>query len=378
MGYVHLQKGFLMKTLTKLLAFVFIFISFQTSANETETGPYLSIGQNWFNYDDDWRLDDESDLYFGAGYQFNKNWGVEAQYTDVDTTFLNTLDVSTKFYSVNAVYRYNPRSNNSFYWKAGLGKYSISRINESLDPALKLGAGYDFHFNDNISFTLGLDTHYQTDDSQLDWVPYAGFNIFFGGNKPAAVKPVKKAPLDSDRDGVYDNQDRCPTTQENVKVDSRGCALDSDKDGVYDSFDQCPTTPSGAKVDTKGCRVMLMDDVSIKLHVQFVTNSNVVRPAYHEEIKKVADFMRQYPDTTVVIEGHTDSRGAASYNQQLSQKRADAVMQYLVSQFNIEQSRVSADGKGEVSPIADNDTAEGREANRRVQAEIKTSVQKPQ
>jgi len=367
-----------MKTITKLTAILFLFISFQVTANEAETGPYLSIGQNWFNYDDDWQLDDESDPYFGVGYQFDKNWGIEAKYTDVDTTFLNVLDVSTEFYDVSAVYRYNPRSNNSFYWKAGIGKYSISQINESLDPALKLGAGYDFHFNDNISFTLGLDSHFQTDDSQLNWVPYAGFNIFFGGSKPAPIKPVKKAPLDSDKDGVYDNIDQCPNSVANIKVDSRGCALDSDKDGVYDTFDQCPTTPSGAKVDNKGCRIILTDNVSIKLNVQFATNSNVVRPAYNDEIKKVADFMRQYPDTTVVIEGHTDSRGAASYNQQLSQKRADAVMQYLVSQFGIAQNRVSADGRGEVSPIASNDTAEGRETNRRVQAEIKTSVQKPQ
>lgn len=366
-----------MKTLIKLTSIIFILISMQVSASESETGSYLSLGQNWFNYDDDWNLEDESDPYFGVGYQFDKNWGVEAKYTDVDTRLANVLNLSAKFYDVSAVYRYNPRSNNSFYWKAGIGKYSFSQVNESLDPALKLGAGYDFHFNDNISFTLGLDTHFQTDDSQLDWVPYAGFNIFFGGNKPAP-KPVKKAPLDSDNDGVFNNQDQCPTTAANIKVDSRGCALDSDNDGVVDSFDQCPTTPGGAKVDKKGCRIILTTDVSIKLNVQFETNSNVVRSAYHNEIKKVADFMREYPDTTVVIEGHTDSRGAASYNQQLSQKRAIAVMQYLISKFNIDQSRVSADGKGEVSPIADNDTAAGRETNRRVQAEIKTSVQKPQ
>ena len=83
--------------------------------------------------------------------------------------------------------------------------------------------------------------------------------------------------------------------------------------------------------------------------------------------------MKQYPDTSVVIEGHTDSRGAASYNKNLSQKRADAVAAYLVSQFKIELNRVSAEGKGEVSPITTNDTKEGRAENRRVQAEIKTS-----
>jgi len=371
-----------MKNLVKILTFILLFQSFYIYADDdqSDTGVYLSIGQNWFNYDSDWFLEDESDPYFGIGYQATENWGFELQYTDVDTSIWNTtFDLSTEFYSLASVYRYNSRSDNSFYWKAGLGKYEIDNFNEPSGLDLKLGGGYEFHFNDTFSFTLGLDSLYQIDEGFVDWVPYAGFNIFFGGSeKRATPKPVKAAPLDSDNDGVFNNQDQCPTTARNIKVDSMGCALDSDKDGVYDSLDSCPQTPSGAKVDGKGCRMMLTEDVSIKLQVQFATNSNVVRPEYSNEIQKVADFMRQYPDTTVVIEGHTDSRGATSYNQQLSQRRATAVMQYLVSQFNIDQSRVSADGKGEVAPIADNNTAEGRETNRRVQAEIKTSVKRAQ
>lgn len=359
--------------MNKIIKLVLLLVACCTSfsyANEGETGPYLSLGHNWFNFDDERNLSDEEDFYFGGGYQTSEHLGFEFRYTDFEA----------KYYNISTIYRYQPRSVNSFYWKAGLGKYSdLPGGNTNLN----LGAGYEAHFNNTISLVFGVDSVYQFDDAQVDWVPYVGFNFFFGGSSQKSIpaptpQPVKTAPLDSDKDGIFDSVDQCPDTTTGVVVDSNGCELDSDNDGVADSVDQCPTTPTGAKVDEKGCRIILTEDVSIKLSVQFANNSDIVSDNYASEIKKVADFMNSYPDTSVVIEGHTDSRGAASYNQSLSQKRATAVMQFLVSRFGVDQSRVSAKGVGEVSPIASNDSAEGRATNRRVQAEIKTSVSKPQ
>jgi len=161
-------------------------------------------------------------------------------------------------------------------------------------------------------------------------------------------------------------------------VDNKGCEIDSDQDGVVDSQDKCPNTPAGAKVDESGCRIILEKDVSIALNITFANNSDEITDNFTQEIQKVAEFMRQYPDTTAVIEGHTDNRGAASYNQQLSEKRAKAVMQYIVEKFSINASRLSSVGVGEASPIASNDSLEGRAKNRRVQAEIKTKVKEAQ
>jgi len=356
-----------MQKLFKLALMLIATAMTTAQAEEDSTGLYISVGYNWFNFDNDRALlDDEDDLFLGLGYQINDNVALEFKYSDF----------GADYYSLSSVYRYLPRSENSFFWKLGIGRYE-----DFVDDrgSVNLGAGYETHFNKQLSMTFGVDSVFMFNDDYVDWVPYIGFNYFFGNSSskpaPSPVTPTTKpAVKDSDGDSVIDDIDQCPNSASGVSVDSKGCELDSDGDGVVDSIDKCPTTPTGAKVDSHGCRIMLTEDVSIKLNVQFANNSNIVSDDYRQEIKRVAEFMRSYPDTSVVIEGHTDSRGAASYNQQLSEKRAIAVMQYLVSEFKIDQARVSAEGKGEVSPVADNETAEGRATNRRVQAEIKTSV----
>ena len=177
-------------------------------------------------------------------------------------------------------------------------------------------------------------------------------------------------PLDSDGDGVYDYQDKCPGTPAGATVDSLGCPLDSDGDGVYDYLDKCPSTPAGARVDENGCPIILKETVSIELKIEFDLNRADIRPEFHGQLKKVADFMKTYPETTVRIEGHTDDAGPDQYNLQLSQKRAESVRQYLINNFSIAPERLSAKGFGESRPIASNTTREGRRKNRRVVAVI--------
>jgi OOP family OmpA-OmpF porin len=80
--------------------------------------------------------------------------------------------------------------------------------------------------------------------------------------------------------------------------------------------------------------------------------------------------MNQYPQTTTTVEGYTDSVGSEAYNQQLSQRRADAVRQVMVDEYGVAADRVSAVGEGESDPVASNDTAEGRALNRRVEASV--------
>ena len=111
--------------------------------------------------------------------------------------------------------------------------------------------------------------------------------------------------------------------------------------------------------------------VTITLEVEFDTNKAIVKDEYRNEIKKVADFMKTYPNTTAVIEGHTDNVDTAEYNQKLSEARANSVRQYLIENFGIKASRLTAVGYGETKPIASNKTEEGRQKNRRVQAVIK-------
>jgi outer membrane protein OmpA-like peptidoglycan-associated protein len=119
-----------------------------------------------------------------------------------------------------------------------------------------------------------------------------------------------------------------------------------------------------------------MEKGSITLNVQFDNNKAIVKEYYHDDIKRVADFMKQYTDITAVIEGHTDEVGTKELNQQLSEKRAASVRKYLIDKFGINGSRLAAVGYGEDRPMADNNTAEGRQKNRRVVVVIEAMMTK--
>jgi OOP family OmpA-OmpF porin len=112
----------------------------------------------------------------------------------------------------------------------------------------------------------------------------------------------------------------------------------------------------------------VQERVTIDLTVEFDTAKYVVKEKYYDDIKRVADFMKEFPDTNVTIEGHTDNVGKEAYNQKLSENRANSVRQYLIDKFGIDGSRMTAVGYGYSKPIATNDTKEGRQKNRRVVA----------
>jgi OOP family OmpA-OmpF porin len=100
--------------------------------------------------------------------------------------------------------------------------------------------------------------------------------------------------------------------------------------------------------------------------VYFDTNSATIKPESYPDLDRVVTFMNQTsPSATGVVEGHTDSQGADAFNMALSQRRADAVMKYLVD-HGVPAGRLSAKGYGETQPVADNGTADGRAQNRRV------------
>jgi OmpA-OmpF porin, OOP family len=106
------------------------------------------------------------------------------------------------------------------------------------------------------------------------------------------------------------------------------------------------------------------------LDIQFEIDADTIQREEQEKLAVVATFLKKYPDTTALIEGHTDNVGDAGYNRQLSQRRADSVVDYLVATFDIARSRLKAVGYGDTRPIADNATQEGQRLNRRIGAVI--------
>jgi outer membrane protein OmpA-like peptidoglycan-associated protein len=112
------------------------------------------------------------------------------------------------------------------------------------------------------------------------------------------------------------------------------------------------------------------EPVRVELDVKFDFDKAAVKAESQGDIKALADFMSQYPSTSTVVEGHTDSVGTDAYNQGLSERRANAVRDVLVNQYGVGGDRVSSVGYGESRPVADNSTSEGRAINRRVEAEV--------
>lgn len=184
---------------------------------------------------------------------------------------------------------------------------------------------------------------------------------------PAIVAPPPPPPVarvvDSDNDGVPDTADRCPGTPAGARVDAQGCELDSDGDGVVDRLDKCPGTARGVKVDAAGCEIA---QPVVLRGVNFETDSARLTPDSFPVLDAAAATLIKRGDVKVEVAGHTDSSGGAKHNQVLSQRRADAVKAYLVSK-GVPAANLTSRGYGATQPIADNKTASGRAANRRVE-----------
>jgi OOP family OmpA-OmpF porin len=190
-------------------------------------------------------------------------------------------------------------------------------------------------------------------------------------------------PKDSDGDAVPDYRDRCPNTPAViVQVDrakgtgycitTDGCIKDEDNDNVPDCFDDCLQTSAGIEVDEKGCgkkgdvfTTIIASDVTFGFDQASLTlQGKAALSELARSITQQIDYIQN-----VEIVGHTDDIGSKPYNQNLSEKRAKAVVDYLVTE-GVLAAKVTQRGEGETRPIADNATKVGRAKNRRVEINI--------
>ena len=178
-----------------------------------------------------------------------------------------------------------------------------------------------------------------------------------------AAVDEKGCELDSDGDGVTDSQDLCPDTRAGASVDATGCILDSDADGVLNSADLCPNTAPGVEVDMTGCereQPILLRGVNFHYDTAELTQDAM------NILDGVARTLLGHSQIRLEVAGHTDSSGEDVYNQDLSQRRAEAVRDYLTSK-GVSANMLGAHGYGEESPVESNATAAGRAENRRVE-----------
>jgi outer membrane protein OmpA-like peptidoglycan-associated protein len=171
--------------------------------------------------------------------------------------------------------------------------------------------------------------------------------------------------VDTDGDGVLDRNDNCPSRP---GLEIYGGCPDTDGDGIDDSRDQCPT--AAGPVDTGGCPNVAASDRRIldiaMRSVQFQSARAEIKSESFVYLTQIAEIMNRYPDFNLSIEGHTDGQGDAATNQRLSETRARACYNFLISS-GVEASRMTYTGYGESRPIATNQTVSGRTLNRRVE-----------
>ncbi len=224
---------------------------------------------------------------------------------------------------------------------------------------------------------------------------------------PAA--PCFSCPaVDYDQDGVFDRVDYCNNTPKGCLVDATGCQTDADGDGVCDGLDQCADTPKGEKVNKVGCSASQLAVATVpatppppppaqeiqrpvtpppaatpaqsEVEKQLVETGNIVlRDVYFETSKatllpesaarldEAGAAIEKFADLKVEVQGHTDSRGAAKFNEKLSQARAEMVREYLLAHFHLNADNVFAKGYGESQlAVSPEKSADDYAMNRRV------------
>ena len=167
--------------------------------------------------------------------------------------------------------------------------------------------------------------------------------------------------LDSDEDGINNDHDKCPNTNNLLKVNSDGCSLyqiDGDNDGVVNSFDKCINTPKDLSVNSIGCQ----NDFK---GINFAFDSSLLTKSGIKACKKLIKYLDKYPEYNARIIGNTDSIGNRAYNNALAERRAKSTMKYLLS-HQVKEDRLKIIPLGEDAPVKFNDLEEGRATNRRV------------
>lgn len=256
---------------------------------------------------------------------------------------------------------------------AGIGGQLIAGVKFNLSDHMALAVDYRYYGPIHL---FGFDHTF--DDTDVPWTGdtlMVTLQFGFGGHEEMQPPPVQAPlpppqPMDSDNDGVTDNVDQCPNTSPGTQVDNTGCSTDLDRDGVTNAQDQCPHTKAGTRVNYQGCPVLSERKLN-SLHFAF--DSAKLTPEDRRYLDREEDrinkALSKYPHAQVEIAGYTDSIGTPGYNEGLSQRRTDAVRNYLVTHA-VDPDRIISHGYGESDPVATNNTKSGRARNRRVEVRL--------
>lgn len=319
----------------------------------------INPGVSYYFFDSERAIDDSEAYSLGLEYIIGDRIGIAATALSASPEWEDNVSIEDPdylVYSIDALYYFGqPDAKLRPYAAIGAGEGEFEFEDTDLvETQVSLAGGVRYEIAPNTTLRGEARVIHGIDEETIEETLSFGVSYAFDLGSPKKAAPAP-APA--------------PAPVALVEPPK-----DSDGDGVMDPNDKCSNTRAGAKVDANGCELVKTAIESIRLNVQFPTASAVIAPRYNSEIQKVADFLNKYPDVTAVIEGHTDAQGKDEYNQKLSNSRANSVRDVLIKNFKIDPARVTAVGYGETKPLATNDTAAGRQENRRVVAVLEKEV----
>lgn len=318
-----------------------------------------------------------------AEYVFgNSNWrftnSIVKPYLSIG---FGALNFETETFDANGNTNNTPDAQTKIYVPADFGiKFAVAK-------GINLDLGYQLNWaNQNFDGVRG--GQYKND---LFSYAHAGIEIALGdGTKPFLGNSNPVATLVNDYTRRYDElkaeRDALIAANNELKVqvaEINANLQDDDGDGVPNKFDKCPNTPKGVAVDGSGCPLpevkhetkvvekIIVTEEDRKVvdeaiaNLEFDLGKATIRPSSYESLNKVAALLIE-KNFSLRLAGHTDNTGSMEVNMRLSKERAEAVKAYLVSK-GANPSRIEAIGFGPTQPIAPNNTAEGRQQNRRVE-----------
>ncbi|WP_348674658.1 OmpA family protein [uncultured Abyssibacter sp.] len=357
-------------------------------------------------------LDDGVGYDIGVGYRFSEIFALELDgtFSELDRDNGETTDMAgLTLRGVAYLAGLLPNAFVSF----GIGEMSTDEqgmtgseyegmhIEAGLGYVLPLSIGrYDFGIRADARFR---HNNGQENDGSIEYDKSGMADSIYrvGLQLPIGLRPLPPEPepeplqviepvaicsdgIDNDGDGVqdYPGDKGCESPDDNDESGPPQCddGIDNDADGLIDypedtgceaatdndEVNECHTPKPGERLSLNGCGP---GDVIVLRGVNFEFDKSVLTPNARTILDAVAAELNAYPDVTVELAGHTDSKGAESYNQTLSEARAQAVLRYLVDR-GVSPDRMTATGYGESQPVADNGTEEGRDLNRRTELTV--------
>jgi len=342
-------------------------------ASENSADWYVSPMLSYIKSDSDRDADNDLGVMLGLGKKINQQWNLEV------SAVIDSLDLESssgefkqRGLMVDGLYFFDRETIMQTYVIVGTGIMNTdSGSQDSNNPMLNVGVGMMQKLSDSgVALRADVRYRFDMDDESLpsedefgDLMLNVGLTIPFGSSHKE--KQVKTSVMPATESNIS-NGEKIASVVGSVQEKNVVAAKDSDNDGIADNKDNCPSSAEGEKVDSTGCK--LQQSFVLK-GVNFLTGSNVLAEESKNTLNEVAESFARNSGINVEVAGYTDNRGNVGFNQRLSQKRAESVKAYLVSQ-GVDESRMIAKGYGIDSPIADNDNSQGRAINRRVELHL--------